>query len=107
MKYNVRPTTNFGRELKRLAKKYPEIKDDIKSFAEDIEDNVKLSDPLGKDCYKSRMQITGKNSGKSGGARIIVNFKVTDSDVWLLSIYDKADIDTITPKRLKELLKEK
>ncbi len=37
------------------------------------------------------MQITGKSSGKSGGARIITYVKVVDEKIYLLSIYDKAE----------------
>lgn len=29
--------------------------------------------PLGKNCYKIRLKISSKNSGKSGGARIITH----------------------------------
>jgi len=37
-------------------------------------------------------QIKGK--GKSGGARIIINFVIADNTVYFLSIYDKSEKDT-------------
>jgi len=43
--------------------------------------------------------------GKSGGARVITNFVVTDSTVYLLSIYDKSEKENLTDKELSELLK--
>jgi hypothetical protein len=52
------------------------------------------------------MQITGKNAGKSGGARVILNVKVIQAKVYLLAIYDKAEQDTITDKEIDRLLSE-
>ncbi|MGA9650395.1 type II toxin-antitoxin system RelE/ParE family toxin [Pedobacter sp.] len=53
-----------------------------------------------------RIAIASKGKGKSGGARIITNFIVTDSTVYLLSIYDKSEKDNISDKELIELLAE-
>ncbi|WP_316806809.1 type II toxin-antitoxin system RelE/ParE family toxin [Pedobacter agri] len=62
--------------------------------------------PIGKSCYKIRIAISSKGKGKSGGARIITHFIITDSTVYLLSIYDKSEKDNITNKELIELLSE-
>lgn len=43
---------------------------------------------LGNNCYKIRLAVASKGKGKSGGARIITNFVVTDEVVFLLSSYD-------------------
>jgi hypothetical protein len=51
------------------------------------------------------MAIASKGKGKSGGARVITHFYVTDETVFLLSIYDKSDKDNISDKELLELLK--
>ncbi|MGA9648084.1 type II toxin-antitoxin system RelE/ParE family toxin [Pedobacter sp.] len=61
---------------------------------------------MGKNCYKIRIAIASKGKGKSGGARIITNFMVTDSTVYLLSIYDKSEKDSISDRELVELLNE-
>ncbi len=71
MSYEIIPTEDFGKKVKKLKKKYPQIGTDIKFLAENIEVEIALAEPLGKDCHKVRMQITGKNTGKSGGARVI------------------------------------
>ncbi|MFC3365963.1 type II toxin-antitoxin system RelE/ParE family toxin [Pedobacter fastidiosus] len=60
--------------------------------------------PIGKNCYKIRIAIASKGKGKSGGARIITNFVVSDGIVYLLAIYDKSEKDNITDKELLELL---
>ena len=52
-----------------------------------------------------RVAIASKSKGKSGGARVITNFVVTEDTVFLLSIYDKSDKENLTDKELEELLK--
>ena len=52
------------------------------------------------------MQITGKNSGKSGGARIILNLRIIEHKVYLLTIYEKGVQHTITESEIDRLLKE-
>ena len=61
------------------------------------------------------MKISSKGRGKSGGARVIslvettligeVNVTNENVTVNLITIYDKADIATITDKELRELIK--
>ncbi|MGN6802963.1 MAG: hypothetical protein ACTHJN_13755, partial [Ginsengibacter sp.] len=66
--------------------------------------------------YKIRLKISSKGKGKSGGARVIsfvettligVTEKVSDEEITinLLTIYDKADVENISDKELKELIK--
>jgi hypothetical protein len=50
------------------------------------------------------MAITSKGKGKSGGARIITFVKISQTTVYLLSIYDKSDKENISDKELIELL---
>jgi hypothetical protein len=51
------------------------------------------------------LSIASKGKGKSGGARIIINFAVSNNTVYLLSIFDKSEKDNLSDKELKELLK--
>ncbi len=51
------------------------------------------------------MAITSKSKGKSSGSRIITCVKISVRSIYLLSIYDKSETDTISDKRLDELLK--
>ena len=61
---------------------------------------------MGNDCYKIRMAISSKGKGKSGGARIITFVQIVETNIFLLSIYDKADAENISDKELKERLKK-
>ena len=59
---------------------------------------------LGNECYKIRLAIASKGKGKSGGARVITYFAITESSVFLLSIYDKSQQSDIEDKELFRLL---
>ena len=105
MSYSVIALPPFERELKKLSKRYSSIKEDFGNFLEELEENPKLGISLGKDCYKSRMAITSKKKGKSGGARIITCLKVVKSKIYLMSIYDKSEKENISETELDRLLK--
>lgn len=105
MNYNVKTLPKFDKNLKKLVKKYPSLRSEFRSLLASLKEDPKQGKPLGKDCYKIRIAIASKKSGKSGGARVITNIVVSDTIVYLLSIYDKADAATISDRELKELLK--
>ena len=105
MSYNIIAIPTFKKELKRMAKKYHSLKSDLEFLFESLEENPTQGTHLGKNCYKIRVAIASKGKGKSGGAREITNFVVTDDTVFLLSIYDKSDKENLTDKELEELLK--
>jgi hypothetical protein len=46
-----------------------------------------------------------KNKGKSGGARVITYVVVDDTVVFLLTIYDKSELDNISDIELKAMIK--
>ncbi|WP_394335460.1 type II toxin-antitoxin system RelE/ParE family toxin [Geofilum rhodophaeum] len=60
---------------------------------------------MGHNCCKIRLAIASKGKGKSGGARIITHVVFKDDTVYLLSIYDKSDIENLTDKEILELIK--
>ena len=105
MSFNVYSTDFFDRELKKLLKKYPSVKADFKTLVDSLKEDPKQGQPLGKDCYKIRMAITSKGKGKSGGSRVITCVKIVADSVFLLSIYDKGDKESISDKELDDLLK--
>lgn len=106
MSYEVIAIPNFKREIKKLVKKFPSLKNDFAQLLENLQEEPTQGTPLGNNCFKIRMAITSKGKGKSGGSRVITHLKVSHSAVYLLSIYDKSDQENISDKELKELLKE-
>jgi mRNA-degrading endonuclease RelE of RelBE toxin-antitoxin system len=105
MSYNVEITETFKKEAKKLIKKYASLRKEILDLGEELAENPSLGTPLGNDVYKIRLAINSKNKGKSGGARIITYVKIINKTVYLLSIYNKGDKNTISDKEIEEILK--
>ncbi len=104
--YKIIPTDIFISEAKKLAKKYPNIKDDFFELQKILKkDPITGNISLGKDCYKVRMAISDKNSGQSGGARIIIEVKIINKKVYILSVYDKGEKGDLFDKELEKILK--
>lgn len=105
MSYEVIAIPNFKRELKKLANKFPSLKADFAQLVENLQQDPLQGTALGNNCYKIRMAIASKGKGKSGGSRVITYLQVSQTTVYLLSIYDKSDKENISDKQLRELLK--
>jgi hypothetical protein len=105
MSYKIELTDNFIREAKKLIKKYASLPAEIAELGKELSKNPTIGIPLGNDVYKIRLAIASKNKGKSGGARVITFVKIIDETVYLLSIYNKGNKDTISDKEIEELLK--
>ena len=95
----------FEKEIKQLSKKYPSIDADFEGLLSSLLNNPTTGESLGNNCYKIRMKIASKRTGKSGGARVITCVKILNSKIFLVSIYDKADRETITKKEIESILK--
>jgi hypothetical protein len=104
MNYNVLTIAPFEKQFKRLAKKYPSLKTEIVILINELGTEPGKGIALGNSCYKIRLSIASKGKGKSGGARVITYFAITDKAVFLLSIYDKSEQPDIADKELLRLL---
>ncbi|MCK4664888.1 MAG: type II toxin-antitoxin system RelE/ParE family toxin [Bacteroidales bacterium] len=106
MSYSVLYTFNFKKEIKRLSKKYPSLKNEIEILITELEENPTHGISIGKNCYKIRLAIKSKGKGKSGGARVITFFKIIKTEIYLLTIYDKSKKKDISDKEIQELITE-
>lgn len=104
MSYNIRSIPKFDKQLKKLIKKYPSLKVEFIDFIKDLRVNPLQGIALGNNCYKIRLSIASKGKGKSGGARIITHLLVSEYVVYLVSIYDKSERETLSEKELDQLL---
>lgn len=104
MSYKVIPVDKFKREAKRLIKKYPSLKIELSEIAESLSLEPTLGTPLGNDTYKIRVSIKSKGKGKSGGARIITYVITPPKEIYLLTIFDKAEFDSIDDKTLRRII---
>lgn len=104
MSYKVIAIPKFKKQIKKLAQKYPSLKSDFSNLLESLEKEPRQGTALSKNCYKIRFAITSKGKGKSGGARVITHLLISEETVYLLSIYDKSEKETLTDNEIKELL---
>ena len=105
MSYKVKAIPKFEKELKRLAKKYPSLKNEFKQLVQNLQEQPDQGISLGNNCFKIRISIASKSKGKSGGARVITCLKIIETAVYLLTIFDKSEKENIADKELEELLK--
>ena len=104
MSYKTIPIDKFKKEAKRLIRKYPSLKAELIELQNELSANPKTGTPLGNNAYKIRLAVKSKSKGKSGGARVITYIVTENKEVYLLTIYDKAEFDTITNKALEKII---
>lgn len=105
MSFKVIPSDKFKREAKRLTKKYPSIKSELAGLAQMLSASPETGTPLGNNFYKIRLAIKSKGKGKSGGGRVITYTVTSDREVYLLTIYDKSELENIDDKTLVRIVK--
>jgi len=101
-------TEEFYRQLKRLAKHYRSLADDLDTLQHDLMENPEIGVSLGGGKRKIRLGVKSKGGGKRGGLRVItlnVVIDVTDTCVNLLTIYDKKEISNVSDKYIDELIR--
>lgn len=106
MSFNIIPTPNFERELKKLAKKYTSLKADLVQLQKSLLENLTQGNEVFKNCYKVRFAISNKGRGKNGGGRLITYVKIQGNTIYLLSIFDKSEQETISDEMIRYLLRD-
>lgn len=107
MNYKIIPQKHFLKEIKRLAKKYRSLKQDLQALQDELERNPLAGVELGGGVRKLRMAIGSKNRGKSHGARVITyTYIINEAEgiVNLIFIYDKEERENISRKEIEELI---
>jgi len=106
MSFNVKTITVFERQAKRLMKKFPSLKKEIQELVKELKEEPPKGTSIGNNCYKIRLGIASKGKGKSGGARVIIHVVFKDGIVYLLSIYDKTELENLTDNEILELINQ-
>ncbi|MBS1569351.1 MAG: type II toxin-antitoxin system RelE/ParE family toxin [Bacteroidetes bacterium] len=104
MPYRVIPTPVFRKKVKALLKRYRSLRDELMAVEADLKRDPHLGTSLGHGVFKVRVAIKSKVKGKSGGARLITYVITEDKEVYLLSTYDKSEMDSLDTKAIKELV---
>jgi len=94
----------FARNLKRLSKKYRNIKRDFRTLSETLRNNPKAGIHLWGGCYKTRVANSSIPTGKSGGFRVVYYYLDEQDNLYLLSIYSKTEQSTISDDVIYDIL---
>ena len=74
------------------------------AFVDSIKNDDDLGVHLGDNIYKARIANSDKNSGKSGGYRLITYLRLVESELYLLFVYDKSDFENINENEIDSLI---
>ena len=106
MSYNVLLSKRFEKELKRLVKKYPSLKEEFIVLVNILTEKPQHGVFVGNNCYKIRLAIASKGKGKSGGARVIIYLYVKTETVYMLAIYDKSETQDLKDNDVRAMVVE-
>ncbi len=104
--YEIELTYPFKRDLKKLSKKYPRIKQDFSTLLDQLESGNFQGDELQGfpgTVYKVRVGSTDQKMGKRGGFRIVYFIILKSSVVYLAAIYAKVKQKDLTQRQKKDL----
>ena len=105
MNYKIDIIPRFEKDVKKLKKKFPKLKNDLTSFINELSSNPELGINLGENIFKIKIPNSSIPTGKSGGFRIITYFK-KDDILYLVTMYSKTEQDSILTEKLKRIVKE-
>ncbi len=106
----VEASPTFNRNLRALAKKYRNIRNDIQPVIEQLEqgelpgDQISISG-VGYAVFKLRVRNSDTQKGKSGGYRLIYYVK-TAMGIILLTVYAKSEQVDIAADDIRSIIAE-
>ena len=96
---NILFSEHFKKQLKRLKKKYPHVKNDLLKVTDTF--NIKKEISIGRSIYKVRIPSTDMQKGKSGGFRSYIYIYLKKNLLLPLCIYPKSETESITENELR------
>lgn len=106
----------FKRDAKKLVKKYRSLKQELADFQVQLQENPRMGTLITENTYKVRLAVKSKGKGKRGGLRVLtyvveLRWEVEEGEssseettVFLLTLYDKSDMENISDAALTELV---
>lgn len=109
MSYEIVFTPSFEHSVKRLQKRYPDVKQDVRLAIQVLLNAPRLGVviPGGYGARKIRLKNSNLTRGKSGGYRLIYYVEEAPAArIYLLLLYAKSETETISRRELQRLLDE-
>lgn len=103
--FSVFESSAYQHSKKQLKKRFRLIDSDVTKFLHSLESVDDLGISLGDGIYKGRIANSDKNKGESAGYRLITLLQVIESNIYLIYIYDKSDLENISEKELDEMIR--
>ena len=103
-------TPEYQRNLKKLAKKYRNIRSDTQPLLTELQKGNRLGDRVtgfGLDVYIYKVRVKNSNlkKGKSAGYRVIYLLE-SETSILLLTIYSKSEREDITVNQIQSIIDE-
>ena len=105
MSYKIKTIPQFEKNVKRLKKRFPKIKNDLTTFVKELYENPTMGTCLGDNIYKIRVANSSVPTGKSGGFRVITYY-VEDEVLYLVNMYSKSSKENILKEKLKDIINQ-
>jgi len=105
MNFKIETIPRFEKDIKKLKKKFPKIKNDLVEFVNILSSNPESGINLGANIFKIRIPNSSIPTGKSGGFKVITYYK-RDDILYLVTIYSKSEQDNILTDKLRQIVKE-
>ena len=96
----------FDKKVKKLSKKYNNIKNDLRALITTLKANPKEGAHLFGKCYKIRLANSSVPTGKSKGFRVISYYLDEKDNLYLISIYSKSDQASMSDAEIIALLEQ-
>ncbi len=108
MKRSVFVLKTFKARFKRYSKKFKSLENEINNLADKLLNEPRQGADMGGGLFKIRLASESKGTGKSGGFRVITYYieqKGNTETIYLVTIYDKSEDESIDKKELLKILK--
>lgn len=99
-------TSEFKRNIRRLAKKYRHVRQDIEPLIEQLLDGQTPGEQIQRVQYpvfKVRIQNSDIGKGKRSGYRLIYYVKMPE-EIILITLYVKAEQGDIAPEQIRRFI---
>ena len=109
MNYAIVLSPSFKRSVKKLHKRFPTVKQDVKTAIEVLREHPTLGVviPGGAGVRKFRVKNSDIPRGKSEGYRLLYYVEEQEAGtLYVLLLYAKSDQETISRQEIQQLLKD-
>lgn len=104
----VRAAPEFQRRLRKLAKRYRQIRGDVQPVIEQLQTGEFVGEQIsgtGYTVFKVRVRNSDIQKGKSAGYRVIYQVQASVA-VLLLLLYSKSDQEDVTAEEIRDVINE-